>query len=66
MAEWYDIKVRGILGTDAEDMKKISILNREIEVTDVGLQYRADPKHAQIIWERMGFMKTRRERQPRL
>lgn len=55
MAEWYELKVRGILGTDEGDMRVISILNREIEVTEQGLLYRADSKHARLIWEKLGF-----------
>ena len=33
MKEWYEIKVRGVLGDDPNDMKKITILNRSIEWT---------------------------------
>ena len=60
MEEWYELKVRGILGTDAGDDAKISILNREIEVTAEGLTYRADPKHAELIWEKLGLTRASR------
>lgn len=55
MSEWYELKVRGILGTDEEDSRSISILNREISVTESGLVYKADSKHARMIWEQMGL-----------
>lgn len=60
MAEWYEPRVRGVLGTDEGDAKKISILNRETEVTEFGLVYRADPKRAQIIWGRTGLTRESR------
>ena len=55
MKEWYEIKVRGVLGDDAGDMKKITILNRSIEWTGEKLVYTADDKHARIIIEEMGL-----------
>lgn len=55
MAEWYELKVRGVLWTGEGDAKKISSPNREIEITEVGLTYRADPKHAELIWEKLGL-----------
>ena len=60
MSEWYELKVRGVLGTDDADAKNISILNREIEVNEFGLTYRADPKHARLIWESMGLTQESR------
>ena len=55
MAEWYEIKMRGIVGTEEGDEKSMVILNREIRVTEEGLVYKADPKHARIIKEEMGL-----------
>ena len=60
MSEWYELKVRGVLGTDPGDDKEISILNREIEVTKAGLTYRADQKHAELIWEKLGLTRASR------
>lgn len=60
MAHWYELKVRGVLGTDPGDAKKISLLNREIEITEAGLTYRADPKHAELIWEKLGLRRDSR------
>ena len=31
MEEWYEVKVRGTLGDDPGDVKKITILNRSVE-----------------------------------
>ena len=55
MSEWYEIKMRGIVGSEDGDEKSMTILNREIRVTDEGLLYKADPKHARIIKEEMGL-----------
>ena len=55
MEAWYDVKFRGILGPEAHDVKEIVILNRSLRVTHAGLEYAADPKHAQIIWTEMGL-----------
>ena len=55
MEEWYDVKVRGVLGQDTGDLKKITILNRTLEWTQEGIVYKADAKHAKIIFEEMGL-----------
>jgi hypothetical protein len=53
----YQIKVRGILGEDAEDLKEIRILNRVLRWTQGGLEYEADPRHAEIIVKALGVEK---------
>ena len=45
----YSIKVRGILGPGIHDKHEITILNRVLRWTDKGLEYEADPRHAEII-----------------
>ena len=50
MGQWYEIKVRGILGPDTGDDKEITILNRIVKWEKNGdITYRADPKHAEIV-----------------
>ena len=54
IGQWYELNVRGSLETDNGDAKTIVIFNREMEITESGFKYRADSKHAQIIWKKMG------------
>ena len=49
MQEWYDVKVRGILGWGEGDLKEISILGRTVRWTDKGLEYEADAKHRRML-----------------
>ena len=55
MAEWYDVKIRGFVGPDPEDMKEIRILNRTIRWGTDGITYEADDKHVRTIVEGMGL-----------
>ena len=49
MEEWYDVKVRGILGSDPKDDKVISIWGRIVKWGSEGLEYEADPKHRELV-----------------
>ena len=49
MAASFLIKVVGRLGGDPQDIKEISILNRIIRWTSAGLEYEADPRHAELL-----------------
>eukprot|EP00975_Prorocentrum_lima_P046240 9670778-Prorocentrum_lima.AAC.1 len=55
MEEWYEIKVRAILGPEGRDDKEVVILGRIVRWTEQGIEYRADPKHRQIVLEYFGF-----------
>lgn len=56
MKEWCEIKMRGIVGPEPGDLKKIDILNRTVEWdVDRGIIYRADKKHAEIVIKEMGL-----------
>jgi hypothetical protein len=55
MASWYSLKVRGVLGPEASDDKKITILGRELRWCEGGIEYEADRKHATMIIEAMGL-----------
>ena len=49
MREWYDLKVRAVIGDDDEDDKEVTILNRTLRHTGDGLEYAADPRHEKEI-----------------
>ena len=55
MAEWYDIKIRGMMGPDAGDDKEIGILNRVVKWESDKLIYEADDKHVTNILFELGF-----------
>ena len=44
LRSWFDIKVRAIMGEDAEDDKEVTILGRVVRWTDQGIEFEADPK----------------------
>ena len=55
MEEWYEIKLRGVLGDDPWDVKEMTILNRKVTWDGEKIVCRADDKHAKIIIEEMGL-----------
>jgi hypothetical protein len=55
MMGWWDIKLRGILGGEDEDDKEATILGRKLRWTEFGIEYEADPKHAQLVIQEMGL-----------
>ena len=55
MSEWFEIVVRGTLGPDDKDMKKMTILNRVVEWMPWGIKVTADPKHAEKIMDLIGL-----------
>ena len=55
MRSWFDIKVRAIMGEDAEDDKEVTILGRVVRWTDRGIEFEADPKHRLLIMDAFGF-----------
>ena len=59
MQSWYQIKVRGIIGSDPGDDRQITILNRELTWDTEKLVYRADPKHRQIVLQELGLEEGR-------
>ena len=46
MQDQYEAKVRGQLGSDSNDGKSITILNRCLQWKDDGINDEADPRHA--------------------
>ena len=49
MESWFEIKVRGIIGSGEADKKEMVILGRIVRWTPEGIEYEADPKHRRII-----------------
>ena len=49
LAKAFDIKVRGRLGVGCDGPNEIRVLNRIVRVSSQGLEYEADPRHADLI-----------------
>ena len=49
MAEWYEIKDRGMMGSAADESKEMVILGRTLRWKDRGLEYEADTKHVKEL-----------------
>ena len=55
MHEWYDVKVRGILGSGKRDVHEIEILGRNLTWTEEGLEYEGSDKHRRALLEGLGL-----------
>ena len=55
MKEWFEVKVRGLLGPEEDDDKEVTILGRVVKWKEWGIEYQADPRHRQLIMEYFGF-----------
>ena len=55
----FECKMRGRLGVEAHDTKEIRLLNRIIRITDQGLLYEADPRHAELLMKAMNLEQCR-------
>ena len=55
MHEWYDVKVRGVLGSGKRDVHEIEILGRNLTWTEEGLEYEGSNKHRQALLEGLGL-----------
>ena len=49
MADTFECKLKGRLGTGPNDAKEMRVLNRIVRITDDALLYEADPRHAEMI-----------------
>ena len=54
LSGFFEIKVRGRMGPGG-DCTEIKILNRILRLTDQGLTYEADPRHADLLLSSMGL-----------
>ena len=55
MCEWYDVQVRGVLGSGKRDVREIEILGRTLTWTEEGLVYECSDKHRQAFLEGLGL-----------
>ena len=55
MAEWDEVKGRGIMGSDQGELKEVVILGRTVRWTREGLEYEADRKHRKILLQMSGL-----------
>ena len=55
MEKWYDIKNRGMMGSDVDDIKKVTILGRMLRWTEDGLEYDAKIGHRRKVMEAEGL-----------
>ena len=53
MHEWFDVKVRGILGSGKRDVHEIEMLDRNLTWTEEGLE--GIDKHRRALLEGLGF-----------
>ena len=54
----FECELRGRLGSEAGDLKETKVLNRILRVTERGLAYEADPRHAELLAKSMGVDQT--------
>ena len=55
MCEWYDVKVRGILGSGKRDVHEIEILGRKLTWTEEGLEHEGSDQHRQALLAGLGL-----------
>ena len=60
MKAWWDIKLRGVIGSDPEDCKEITILNRILTWDGYEVTLRSDPKHQREITKAFGLTEESR------
>ena len=56
LRETYELKVRGIMGGEPNDCQEIRILGRMLKWKGDVMEYEADTKHAEMVWEELGMM----------
>ena len=55
MHEWYDVKVRGVLGSGKRDVHEIEISGRNLTWTEEGSEYESSDKHRRALLEGLGL-----------
>ena len=55
MEEWYEIKLRGVMGSEGSDVKEIKILGRTVRWTKEGIEYEADSRHREELMKECGL-----------
>ena len=67
MADWYEIKDRGMMGDALEELKEMVILGRTLRWREGGLEYEADIKRVKELMEAQGlWMVARMQRSAQL
>ena len=49
MTKHFDCKLKGRLGVEPGDQKSMRVLNRIVTITENGLEYEPDPRHAELL-----------------
>ena len=49
MTQSFECKLKGRLGTGPNDCKEMRVLNRIVRISENGLLYEADPRHAEML-----------------
>ena len=49
MTKTFECKTKGRLGRAKDDLKEMRMLNQIVRITDNGLRYEADPRHAELL-----------------
>ena len=57
LREWYEVKIRAVLGDRQSDDREITILGRQVRWLEDSVEVEADAKHADIIKEGFGLVR---------
>ena len=63
LAKKFEIKIEGRLGEGCS-MQEIKILNRILRITPEGVEFEADPRHAELLTASMGLTKANSVKTP--
>ena len=63
LAKTFKLKIRGRLGENTE-LKEMRILNRVITITEKGIQYEADPRHAELMIRNLNLSESKGVKTP--
>ena len=55
MRDWYDIKMRGIMGSGNDEVKEVEILGRSVRWTTEGIEYEGDRRHRESLLKEEGL-----------
>ena len=55
LAEWYEVKIRAVMGPDVSDDHEVRILNRTLKWKIDCIQYEGDERHAKTVIAGMGL-----------
>ena len=55
LSKRFEAKFRGMLGSESDDVKEMTILNRTVKWTSTGIEYEADHRHVSIAMDQAGI-----------